>query len=359
MNGGTTVDAVSNVPKRSPGAGATPSASPLRDSLPPGIGEQAIRDGVLHAFGSPLRRRQRAADGMLNHVYYVWTESGAAGVVRMQVRGERHFESECWAIRRCLSLDLPVPEVLGLEHHILDTGDILSVIVQKRLPGRPLSQQIANGQFAEDDIRHLANQAGGMLARINSVDVAGAGLLSGDGRGTQATLEESLRWVEHSSTLLAAASQLSVAAEIDSAVGRLADQPLRYGNRTRLLHGDYATKHLLVKRGNVTGIVDFELCQGGDPAQDISYWALVEDDHAPVEWLREGYQQAADLGPDFKQRLQLAMLRGCLSWLSMPTITRPDQQSFATWVIDKLRAILTDMGGGIGRVTTEPIGTLL
>lgn len=270
---------------------------------------------------------------MTNHVYYVWTRAGTKAVVRMQLSDGRLFENEAWALARCAALGLPVPEVLALQHRPTDSGEILSVMVESCLRGRMLKHAILAGRLDQTSSMHRAREAGRLLARIHSIEIAGAGALDAGGAGALPDYGETTSWIAaHTDELQELGRHFDIRAEMDRTLQAVTNGPAAYGRRTRLLHGDFGTKHVHVSRSGITGIVDFELCRGGDPVEDVAYWGVVDRAYAPVQWLVAGYEEVDTLGVDFERRLLLGMLRRCLAFLLVPGITRPSQRAFAAWV---------------------------
>jgi aminoglycoside phosphotransferase (APT) family kinase protein len=308
--------------------------NPIPQELARSAFEQAVRAGL----GSPPLHRRRVADGLTNHVYYVWTRSGSRGVVRMQMSRDRLFENEAWALAKCGALGLPVPEVLALQHHLASSGEVLSVMVESRLRGRMLKHVILSGGFGQTALRYCAREAGRLLAQINSIEIAGAGPLDASGAGTLVDCSETTNWIVlRSERLQDLGKHFGIQVEMDRALKAVTNHPAAYGRATRLLHGDFGTKHVHVSRRGITGIVDFELCRGGDPVEDVAYWGVVDRAYAPVQWLTAGYEEVCTLGVDFEHRLLLGMLRRCLEFLLTPTITAPSQRPFAAWVTGVFR----------------------
>lgn len=304
-----------------------------RTPIPRELARSAFEQAVRAGLGSPPLHRRRVADGLINHVYYVWTQAGTKGVVRMQMSHDRLFENEAWGLAKCGALGLPVPAVLALQHHPTGSGRVLSVMVESRLRGRMLKHVILSGGLGQTDLRCCAREAGRLLAHINSVEIAGAGPLDASGARLLIDGSETTNWIAlRAEELQDRARHFGIQVEMDRALKAVTSHPAAYHQVTRLLHGDFGTKHVLVWRRAITGIVDFELCRAGDPAEDIAYWGVVDRAYAPVQWLTDGYEEVGAPGVDFGYRLLLSMLRRCLAWLLTPTITAPERQGFAAWV---------------------------
>lgn len=258
---------------------------------------EVIERAVAAAGCGAVARIERLYGGEANEVHAVGDSAGRALVVRIAHRQHPWFGGEAWALERCRLAGLPVPEVLHLEH-VESAGEVLSICVQRMLPGR---------QMPADATADLVREAGELLARLHRVEVPGFGHPDADGRFPARALDE---------VVLERAEARAVPRALDAGLPRdLADAALAHLRRHRaviaaarphLVHGDYGLKHLLVEDGRITGILDFENCRGGDPAEDFAWWDFFYD-RAPhgSALMLEGYRRVADPGAalDLRRRL--------------------------------------------------------
>jgi aminoglycoside phosphotransferase (APT) family kinase protein len=82
-----------------------------------------------------------------------------------------------------------------------------------------------------------------------------------------------------------------------------------------LAHSDYGIKHMLVHKGKINGIIDFENCRGADIAYDFSWWNYFSQNRPPVEWLIEGYVKNGNLVESFEARMHLVKIKIALDLL--------------------------------------------
>jgi fructosamine-3-kinase len=79
---------------------------------------------------------------------------------------------------------------------------------------------------------------------------------------------------------------------------------IHHEQRPALVHGDFHPKHILVDEdGNISGLVDFEACRGGDLIYDLAAWDYLQRDLFPLGWLLGGYQRHTTVPDDWPVRL--------------------------------------------------------
>jgi aminoglycoside phosphotransferase (APT) family kinase protein len=73
----------------------------------------------------------------------------------------------------------------------------------------------------------------------------------------------------------------------------------------RFLHCGYANHNILIHNGRVSGILDWESAQIGDPAEDLSYFLQSTAGHIDPAQARRWYEEAR-LMPQKKQNKRVA-----------------------------------------------------
>ena len=277
--------------------------------------EPHVRAAAVRATGAAVRAVERVRAGMSSEVYAVATDAGAV-FVRIG-HEEPRFHAERWALDRCRALGVPTPRVLLLEQLTGEDGSP-PVCVVEAVAGVPLGRALARlGPGAPRAVR-LLRAAGRMLGRIHTVGTDGHGPLDANGRGPEPSWD---RW------LLAFADAPDRAERTAALLDRLpkpdadvahgavellrAHRPFLRGRPARLLHHDYEPWHLFVdeQSDEISGVIDMESCQGGDPTHDLVQWHVVHDAYAPFAELLAGYREA--VGPDagFDLSFRLTRLR--------------------------------------------------
>ncbi|MFC0532065.1 phosphotransferase family protein [Phytohabitans kaempferiae] len=194
-----------------------------------------------------------------------------------------------WAAVQLAAVGVPAPTVLGYRGRLL---------VETRCPGNPLDQHHADhAQSAE-----LAAQAGRLLRRIHTVPVRGYGRLDTVGVGLRPCLHSWLLQLPPLPTTATADMQALRAQALQALRHHL---PLLAGVPAVLLHGDWTARHVIVKDGRISGVVDLESVRGGDPLADLAGWSLQE----PAELTHGLYTGYFTTAPDPPTRMRLALYR--------------------------------------------------
>lgn len=249
--------------------------------------------------------RTRIVKGENSEVYKIQTEEGKGLIARISHSENPRFERERWALNQVRSAGVPVPEVLGIKEVQTEDG-LITISVESELQGIPLEEinSIQNPE-SEDLFKKLMKEAGAILAKIHSVKTDGFGPLDKSGKGQWQTLEEV--WLEMEKwrdEVLGVAVKANVNSEL---ITRALDAMKEAATNVTitapvLVHDDYAPKHIMVDGEQISGIIDFETCVGGDPVRDFARWQYHKKDF-PIEYLLEGY--TAKLPADFDTRLKL------------------------------------------------------
>lgn len=269
-------------------------------NTPPAI----IDDAVRKATGSSPIGNERIIKGEANDVHAVKTEDGREIIIRISrsQEAESQFQKERWAIEQCAKAGVPVPRVLYLET-LRYEGKPLSISVENRLPGVPLNE------LAEDmdkkELAELFKKAGAVLSQIHSIKTNGFGELDKDGSGEYRSITGMFSKKElNEEGLLAAAHSASLDPRvIERAMQILQDYQSQYPPiPPRLIHNDFGPKHILVDKSELTGILDFEIAQGGDPIREFARWQFFYEHRYPLQPLEEGYGDKAIFESDFECR---------------------------------------------------------
>jgi aminoglycoside phosphotransferase (APT) family kinase protein len=266
-------------------------------SLPPADRLDADVAAVLAAAGitGPHTPLVSLVGGRDNHLY----ATRAAGhdlIVKAPRTGRVRYGVAAWAARQLAAVGVPAPAVLGHREGLL---------VETRCPGRPLD---ATGGAAADQPppcaspEPVAAAAGRLLRQIHTIPVHGYGRLDASGVGLRPSPAS---WILQLPPLPADAH-----ADLH-ALRTQAQQVLRHHLHLldtvpgRLLHGDWTARHVIVRHGRITGVVDLESVRGGDPLADLAGWSLQEPAELSAA-LFAGYFTAP---PDRPARTRLALYR--------------------------------------------------
>ena len=278
-----------------------------------------IADVIQQACGVPLQEKVRITEGFSNEVYAVTTRDGQRVIVRIHWYESPYFESEQWALARCAQHDLPTPRILLVQHH-MPGGTPRSICVETRLEGVTLRSFLTAETRPQDQARRLLSEAGGLLARVHTVPTVGFGRINALGVALAPSWEAYIRRTSPDLIRRAAQNVGIVAQDVTDAC-RLSQEYQRMWAHTQpcLLHGDLSLQHLMVHQDHISGMIDFEFPESGDPAMDLAYWGYWDAFHGssfPVEWLLEGYHQHTPIDAAFRLRLAGSRLQLSLDKLS-------------------------------------------
>ncbi len=267
-----------------------------------------LGDAVQRATRGTVASWSRIVGGETNEVYLATLTTDDELIVRASRRGAGcRFESEQWAVSAAAAAGVPVPTILLVERTTDDAGDV-ALCIERRVSGSPLSE-------VQDPVRRerLTGLAGEVAAQLHTIEMSGCGWVRPDGTAPPRSWERVMHLgatAEYLDGLCTQAGEHDIpaswvraaAAELDCHDDLLAPIP------PRLLHGDLSPNHVLTDGEKITAFLDFEQAFAGDPTFELVRWDYFYD-IAPVTWLVEGYQRAADLGSDLALRVRLGRLR--------------------------------------------------
>lgn len=247
----------------------------------------------------------RLAAGKSNSNYKLALDNGQACVVRLYSQGDPAREAYLMKLVRDR---VPVPEVLA-------QGADWSVL--SFLEGEPL-----------ENVPQRSKAAARALARIAEVTFQAPGWVNADGTVTpfpfgglrgfvELMLEkqEVARWVDPR-----VGRRIRAVLELEA--GRLAE----IDSQSCLVHGDFNPSNILIRDGQVSGVLDWEYAHSGSPLMDIAN-LLRHIDNAYHEQIEEGLREGGmQLPQDWRKRAELVDLTSHLEFLSSGRSDRFKQQ---------------------------------
>lgn len=277
--------------------------------------QSLIFDLIRQVTGDEPISLEKLVRGYDNEVYAIQTHQGHDYIVRLRQHGGAGYAEEQWAIQRSRAVGVPAPEICYVG--LLTVGDQHKpVMVQRRVPGRPLAEVYAT--LSPEERAHIFRQVGALLSKLHSISVGGFYQLNPGGIWDfpdwqsidQANRQD--RTAERPQLLTAGLRE----EEIDAIFAiTLVDNP-PVDRQPVLCHGDLGLDHLFVDNElNLTGVIDFGEFQGGLPVVDFARLSL---DCSPEElaWVQEGYPNKALLADNFAQRLRQIRLNFLSGYLA-------------------------------------------
>lgn len=269
----------------------------MSDQAPRNDPAAALERGIAHALariGLPAPQGLERLSGGANMESWRFTAGTQACVLRRAPGGDKlvggrviGLESEAALIRAACAAGVKAPEVLVELEPADGMGD---GFIMRAIPGTPDPAVILSEAEAEADGAALIAEIGREMAATHRIDHAGlAELPVFENRAALAVLRErylsyggdrpilslALRWLE---------------ANVPPSVP------------PKLVHGDFRMGNLLVDKGVLTGVLDWELAHIGDGHEDLAYgcmtvWRFARPDRpafglASVEALAAAYEAA-------------------------------------------------------------------
>jgi aminoglycoside phosphotransferase (APT) family kinase protein len=175
------------------------------------------------------------------------------------------------------SSDVPVPGVVGLCLDAEVTGT--PFFVMDLVPGKVIRTRADAHRLPEVERRSIAEDLVDVLATLHAVDPNEIGL--GDLGPREDYVQRQLRrW--HRQFEQSRTRDLPLIDELRERLS--ADVPAQLS--PSLVHGDYRLDNLIVDRGEVRAVLDWELSALGDPRADlgtlVTYWGIPDDVRSPL-----------------------------------------------------------------------------
>jgi len=233
----------------------------------------------LRAHGQPVVgavRIQRVGMGQSNITSVVTDAAGRQWVLREPPpgahRGGAHdVAREAGIITSLADSEIPLPAVIGIGER--PSGS--EFFVMERVAGAPLENEADARALSAAQRQRLGVAVVTTLARLHRIPPATAGLAG----HTTPYLQRQIRRV--SDAWLGSGS----GSQHDSAWRAVQTRLLECAPATPptpvIMHGDFRLSNLLVADGQITAVLDWELCTAGDPLADLAW--LLDDWRAPED----------------------------------------------------------------------------
>lgn len=279
--------------------------------------DEVLEAVVKNAVGYGVKEKTKVVEGEVNEVYDITPTHGENIIVRISRAEHNRFEAEKWALDKCRETGVPVP-LTHLISEVETDKEKLHVCVESKIEGVSLQTLIKQNILSQNEIRELTISAGEILSKIHSVNTKGFGEISSSGVGEFETWSEyMLNKANKRESVLKEARKIGVDDKLVQQAFAILDKnkDIYENTDSRLAHSDYGIKHMLIHKGKINGIIDFENCRGADIVYDFSWWNYFGQNRPSVEWLIEGYKKDGNLGENFETRMHLVKIRIALDLL--------------------------------------------
>lgn len=278
--------------------------------------DEVLEAVVKNAVGYGVKDKRKVVEGEVNEVYDITPTHGENIIVRISREKHNRFEAEKWALDKCRDAGVLVPQIHLLSELETDK-EKLHVCVESKIEGASLQTLIRQNALSQGEIKELTISAGEILSKIHSIKTKGFGEINSLGVGKFETWSEYMLKQDKREIVLKEAVKIGVDTKLIQQTFAILDnnQDIYKHTDSRLAHSDYGTKHMLVHKGKINGIIDFENCRGADIAYDFSWWNYFGQNRPPIEWLIEGYKRNGNLGENFEARMHLIKIKIALDLL--------------------------------------------
>ncbi len=247
-----------------------------------------VLDAVRAVTQAPVASRKRIVHGAANEVYDFAFAGAPSLIVRIARDPDKNMEPERWAIAQCEARGIAVPHI-HLIQHLTHDGGPLHICVMEKLEGERLSDVT----LTPVEVRRVLNALGAWLSQLHAISVNGFSYLNGAGEPPAPNYD------------LAAEVFLKVVPDFEAACAGI-DPVLRKGwfsfiervlrvarPAPVLTHNDLSARHVLVKDGRLSGVIDFGEVSGEPALNEFAKWDFMEGTDLPVAFLRETYANQA------------------------------------------------------------------
>lgn len=266
--------------------------------------EEIIRDVVKKGTGLELISKQRIIAGEVNEVYDILLDNKSHVILRISPNGSPDFQQEQWAMQKCKSVGVPVPEILLIKYLVIHKKEYGFCLMEKRegdLLDRRGDVNLSN--FSINEQKSYVKQAGEILSRIHSISTVGFGKIIANGKPHFSSAEQSFsNWSNKKGLYEALAKEVGLSSTIVKTAFRVGINLKKslLAIRPYLNHGDYFPKHLIIRKGKIVGILDWGEVRSGSPVYDFANWDFWIGMHFPIEWLKDGYSNRTLFNDEFE-----------------------------------------------------------
>jgi aminoglycoside phosphotransferase (APT) family kinase protein len=276
----------------------------VTDAAPGRYAPEALAALVHAALGIRAVRVEADTYGATNAVYFVSLAGGDECVLRISpVAAREQMAAQVWAMEACAARGVLVPRVLAHDAALRTFSE--PYLLMERLQRVPLPRAGLGGAAPA-----ITVELGTQLAAIHSVEMEGFGPLVRSGAayaGRYRTLREAaLAELDgRLAGLGAEALPAALAREVRRFLADAEERGVLDAERAVLVHRDFQFRNALAADGRLTGVLDFDKAEAGDPVRDFA--VLYPGDVALV---RRGYEarRPGVLGDGFEERLAVYRL---------------------------------------------------
>lgn len=314
------------------------------------IPETTLRTLGRDLGGLSIDSLTRVAEGYANEVYVATTEHQRDIVIRIQLRGRMSFEQETWAMEQCRLATLPVPQVLGVTtwEDARGNHDLMTI---EKAPGRPLADVMDT--LNTEQLRTVFGHIGAALQIMHGITVEHFGPIGAGATSSWADYVRETMDARRADTIAAIAAGLTQP-ETDSVLAIIGHLKEISCEMPSLCHGDISADHLFIDEAlNLSGIIDFGMCQGGPGALDLAVLTMFHP-NVQLDWLWRGYAHGQDIPAMYPRDILACQANVAMTYLAHDfRLGNTDSREV---VLGGLRSILGTWSSMESRTVIPPVG---
>ncbi|HYK08229.1 MAG TPA: aminoglycoside phosphotransferase family protein [Candidatus Eisenbacteria bacterium] len=246
--------------------------------------------------------------------------NGTQYVVRVHPKGVKngYFYVEKVALDLAKQHGLPVPEIL--EIHEAENDNDMDLALMSVVEGNTMDVLLSKDNSPE---KALLFQAGTLMAKVHDIRVDGFGFFDNTIAkkenkliGIHKTNNEFIHVALEENLQRLVALSVSTQQEVQKMQDIMDTYSFESVDGARIVHNDFADWNLLTNGTEITGILDWDECCGGDPIADLACWSMFFNIDRYEHFLK-GYESLAKLPDDYEKRFHYYRLRYAISKMAL------------------------------------------
>ena len=265
-----------------------PDCATLNESIP-----KSVMSGVESVTGCAVDHVERITTGESGGGIYVIQAGGQAYILRILKVATGVLEEKIATAERVREVGVPAPAIIASSLSVPMTQDRLAWLLEEWMPGAWFEPS----EMPHTQVLSIVADLGRHLRLLHSVRIAGFGPMHSAQIG--APHRTFGAWLDSRRQTIQQACLAGILPETVAQTLDVADRFLRetYSGPPVLCHCELSDGNILVDRGLVSAIIDWDSATGTDPAYDIAtflttmgeYWYPAED-HLMLRTLLQAYK---------------------------------------------------------------------
>lgn len=281
--------------------------------------DEVIADFVREGMGKEMVGKRKIVAGEVNEVYEIDLSDHSQVILRISPNGSPDFQQEQWAIKECIKVGIPAPEIFLIKYQIINEIEY-GFCLMERVEGDTLERgKIKFGDLSLEERKNYIHQAGVILAKIHSIPTKGWGWIVKDNGQYDNSDELFEGWIEKKAEYEQVGREEDIQARIMNKANAVVEEfkTIYRSRKPGLNHADFGHKHMMVGGGKIVAILDWGSVRSDLPVYDFGSWDFWFGDDIPTQWLKDGYTNKTifdDMFEDFLHFIRITKGLENLAW---------------------------------------------